>query len=498
VKFIGWMMDVAREQAPQPAWLEEVLRRSREAGYNALGLYLEHRFAYPSAPWAHGEGCLTPECARRLSGQARAIGLRLIPFLNTLGHMEGFIRARGGEWLAEGPASGSAQMCPSRPECVRFARDLVQDALDAFDDEWVHLGGDETRQLGQCPQCAERVRREGKAALYAGYYAPLCRFVLEHGRRPCLWGDMLLQHPEALEALPRETLIFDWQYEARPAGSTRRFRAAGFDVVCCPALHTFDAAWCDLERTQRNIDEHLHDAQKTGALGVLLTTWEFMYFASYASVLPLIYSAGARMSRGLPWDEAIRQAGGEDYAQAAEVLGRRMPALSARLARAGRDGLRGALVARVDPFDLWRIWREEACGETGEALLRLCDQVQGDLPADSPLHLPLWLHRAAVQWVRKAEEARRLYEEGRPGAALQVLRTARAVLEALEPPVAEQVGRGASVADPYRLRRMLARIDELASRLAWLAAREGSYLPPFEVLLSGHWVPHYQACWNHL
>ncbi|RMF75595.1 MAG: hypothetical protein D6744_13225, partial [Planctomycetota bacterium] len=125
------MIDIAREQSPSETWLADLLRRTADAGFQALGLYLEHRYAYPSAPWAAAPGCVTPDMIARLRPIARSAGVRMIPFLNTLGHMEGFIRTRGGEWLAEGRALYSAQICPSRQDCVRFARGLVSDALDA-------------------------------------------------------------------------------------------------------------------------------------------------------------------------------------------------------------------------------------------------------------------------------------------------------------------------------------------------------------------------------
>ena len=179
---IGWMIDLARDPPPAREWLQDALHGAAGAGYDAVGLYLEHRFAYPSAPWAAAPGALTPETVRALDRS----GLRLIPFLNTLGHMEGFIRAEEGRGLAEGPATGSLQMCPSRESCVTFAEGLIADALDVFDDEWVHLGGDETKQLGRCPAC------EGRTGLYARHFARLCRFVLDRGRRPCPWGHLLL------------------------------------------------------------------------------------------------------------------------------------------------------------------------------------------------------------------------------------------------------------------------------------------------------------------
>ena len=118
MQFIGWMYDIAREQAPSEDRLREILGRSKAAGYTAVGLYLEHRFAYPSAPWAAGPGCLTPDVVRRLRAEAVSTGLRVVPFLNTLGHMEGFIRSEGGQWLAEAPGGETLQTCPSRPECA--------------------------------------------------------------------------------------------------------------------------------------------------------------------------------------------------------------------------------------------------------------------------------------------------------------------------------------------------------------------------------------------
>ena len=49
-----WMYDLAREQTPTLDVLDRLCRLSLDAGYNALGLYLEHRFAFPSLPWAAG------------------------------------------------------------------------------------------------------------------------------------------------------------------------------------------------------------------------------------------------------------------------------------------------------------------------------------------------------------------------------------------------------------------------------------------------------------
>ena len=59
--FTGWMFDMAREQSYCESTFTDMIKRSADAGYDALGLYFEHRFAYPSAPFAQDQGALTPE-----------------------------------------------------------------------------------------------------------------------------------------------------------------------------------------------------------------------------------------------------------------------------------------------------------------------------------------------------------------------------------------------------------------------------------------------------
>ena len=61
-----WTYDLAREQAPTLDNLRVLAELSLNAGYNALGLYMEHRFAYPSAPWVHGAGAVTPSAVRAM------------------------------------------------------------------------------------------------------------------------------------------------------------------------------------------------------------------------------------------------------------------------------------------------------------------------------------------------------------------------------------------------------------------------------------------------
>ncbi|MGI8922793.1 MAG: family 20 glycosylhydrolase [Fimbriimonadales bacterium] len=485
MQFVGWMYDIGREQSPREDALRVMLERSLMAGYNAVGFYLEHRYAYPSAPWAADEGCLTPELVRKLSAEFRPRGLRVIPFLNVLGHMEGFIRSEGGQWLGEGPSTGSAQMCPSRQECIDFGRKLITDALDAFEDEWMHLGGDETNQLGQCEICADRATKIGKAGIYASYFAPLCEWVVSLGKRPCLWGDMLIEHPDVLVRLPKETIMFDWHYGERPYDSTKMFRDAGFDVVCCPAVRSYDSFFCHLNETRENIDQHAEDAEKLRVLGVLVTTWEFSYFTNYASTLPIIYSAGRRLALGENWHTALAAEGGEAYAEMATAMGIEAEDESPFLAWPGWRRLRQSFVLSQNPFFLWKEWRDEVCGEVGDKLLAICARFAGEYPAD--------FLRISIDWVRGAERAYKAYALRETEEACARLRRLAPLFDDLHRWMAHFAALGGSQADVGRVALLRRRLHDAIVAIDKL---DNGYLPAFETITHPAYVPGDQAAWR--
>jgi hypothetical protein len=291
-----WMYDLAREQTPTLDHMRVFCDATLEGGYNAIGLYLEHRFAYPSTPWAYGRHAMTPDMIATL--EVEYPQLQIIPFVNLLGHFEGMIYTEFGKRFREERFQGM-QACPSKPEFVEFAKRIIDDTVSIFKSEIVHIGGDETWQLGKCPICAAKVKEaeahgpaDGKAVLYGQHFGPLAKYVAGKGRRPAVWGDMYLEHPTALDYMPKETLIFDWQYFSSPLETSRKFKDRGFEVVCCPTLQTYNAVWFHLHQSEENVRQAAKAAQDLDAFGVCVTTWECALMGNYETLLPAIKASG--------------------------------------------------------------------------------------------------------------------------------------------------------------------------------------------------------------
>ncbi len=487
------MLDVAREQNFSYDHLRDLAQLSLEAGYDSIGLYLEHRFAYPSLPWAHGKGALEPADVMRL--QSEFPSLRVVPFINLLGHFEGLLYTENGKQFREARFQGM-QACPSNPEFTSLCRAIIDDTLEAFDSDLVHIGGDETWQLGQCPQCSTTVEAssgDGKAELYGNHFGSLAQYVLQRGRRPATWGDMLLSHPEAASYLPGQTLIFDWQYFNGLEDSAKKFQAMGFEVVGCPAIQTYNATWMHVDASEKNVREVHQDVERMGLAGTCVTTWECGLMGNYETLKPAIRSCGHILNgTDTPFLTAyLRES--ERYEEWARLMGVELATLGGTFTPGKiRSSLKVRLLLNSNPFLAWLHHEDEF--DDGMAL-DLFDRALAVAPSPA-CRVSSAFGKGAVEFIRFANLARQEYSQGNPGKAATALAPTRQVFDELEKfaRVNHEVY-GSSLADVYRCRAAKEHVERVMTRIKQFGDGSLGYLPAFEHLTHHKFVPHDQAAW---
>jgi hypothetical protein len=498
-----WTYDLAREQCPTIEHLRALCRLTVNSGYDALGLYLEHRFAYPSTPWAHGKGALTPESVRTLVQEFPQI--EIVPFINVLGHFEGFLYTEFGMQFAEEKFQGM-QACPSNSKFVALVHEMVEDVLQVFPSELIHIGGDETQQLGRCPACQSRVSTaekswgvDGKAVLYAEHFAPVADQVLASGRRPAFWGDMFLEHPQALDRIPKESLIFNWQYFEGARESSQTFIDAGHEVVLCPTLHTYNAPWFHMEESEDNLRRLSQDAQVVNAYGICLTTWELGLFGSYDSLFPAIGAAPQIMADPAASSRAFYAA----YGEAAERFELWAELMAVDLQRCDpvfafsriRSSLKARFMLYSNPFLLWLHHRQTLAGEAGSCALKILEEALRVAPNEESKGVTIFV-RCAVEFVRLAEEAHNEYARGNAEGAIFRLSLTRQLFDHLAK-VARQTNQrvGGSFADIERCRAAREHVERVIVRIRNYGTGELGYLPSFEMISHPKFIPHDQAGW---
>lgn len=499
-----WMYDLAREQCPTYDHLRQMADMTQKAGYNAWGVYLEHRFAYPSTPWAHGKGAVSPETFRKL--QEEFPNLKIIPFVNLLGHFEGMLYTEEGKQYREELFTG-LQASPANADFVALCKKLIDDVLDTFDSDLIHIGGDETAQLGASEASKARIEvlreqnpeiEDGKALLYGHHFGPLADYVVQRGRRPGIWGDMLLEHPDAAKFLPQNTLVFDWQYFNGLQESTTKLQALGFDIVGSPAVQTYNATWCHLNESEKNIREVARDVEAMGLEGVCITTWECALFASYETLFPALEHAAKILENpeapGTVFDAYEKLS--PSHRKWAEMMSTELAAFGGTLTPGRiRSSLKTRLLLMGNPFLAWLHHGEEFSGDKGKKLVEHFNHTLQVSPGEAESGITLFA-RGAVEFIQMAEMSRLAYARGRVEESIAALSPTRKLFDDLANVAKRTHERiGGSLADVERCRTARRHVEIVMQRLREFGDGSLGYLPAYEHITNHKFMPHDQAAW---
>ena len=98
----------------------------------------------------------------------------------------------------------------------------------------------------------------------------------KYGKRMMMWGDIILQHPDKLDQIPKDTVMLTWGYGAAESFENQivPFTQAGYDFFVCPGINNWSRILPDFGVTVQNIQNFVRDGAKHGALGMLNTEWE--------------------------------------------------------------------------------------------------------------------------------------------------------------------------------------------------------------------------------
>ena len=203
-------MNIAQFRGP---YLRSELKALAARGYNTIVWEVENNIRWETCPECVSPDAFTKAEFRDILDYSRSLGLEPIPLLQTIGHCEYVLKNERYKPLAEVPERID-QYCPRNPEVVAFLLKWLDEYLEVFGPvRTFHLGADEAYTLGECPRCRAYAEEHSLSELYIDHINAMSRPLVDKGIRPAIWGDMVLHHPEALDKLSREVMIFDWLYD---------------------------------------------------------------------------------------------------------------------------------------------------------------------------------------------------------------------------------------------------------------------------------------------
>ncbi len=309
----GVLLDVSRDRVPTTETLFALVELLASWKVNQLQLYMEHTFAYRGHEqvW-RGADPLTEGEVRALDRHCAAHFIELVPNQQSFGHFHRWLVHERYRPLAECPEgvehpfvrAGRRErepfsLCPLDPGSLALLSGLYDQLLPCFRSRTVHVGLDETFDLGQCRSraaCAER----GAGRVYLEFLLAVHALVRERGHRMQFWADILLHHPELVRELPRDAVPCLWGYEADHPfeAETRALAESGLEFLVCPGTSSWQSIAGRLANMSANILRAVRHARAGGAAGILVTDWGDR---GHLQPLPASYP-GWLLAAGMSWN----------------------------------------------------------------------------------------------------------------------------------------------------------------------------------------------------
>lgn len=322
----GIMLDVSRDKVPRLETLFALVDLFASWKLNQLQLYTEHTFAYQAHPlvWANASP-LTGDEVLQLDAYCRERFIELVPNQNSFGHMERWLQHEPYRQLSEFPNGHShfrsdgwlrhlaphihgSSLCPGDPASLELVRSLLDELLPHFASRQVNVGCDETYELtsassiDQPGRSAARIADDGAGNVYLDFLLKIHADVRQRGYTMQYWGDIVDEHPELIDRLPKDAIALEWGYEGNHPfdARCRNYREAGIPFYVCPGT----SSWGTISGRSNECIANLRGAAQAGinhgAVGYLNTDWGE---DGHRQLLPVSY-LGFAVGAAFCWDYA--------------------------------------------------------------------------------------------------------------------------------------------------------------------------------------------------
>lgn len=282
----GLSYDVTRGRIPT---LEELKRQADLCSFykmNQLQLYVEHSYMFRdfSEVWRNNTP-LTAEEILELDAYCQKLQLELVPSLASFGHMYEVLSTKTYGHLCEldGTENGEYSLIGrmahhtvdvSNEESFAMVTGRIEEFMALFSSRYFNICADETFDL--CKGKSKALGEEkGVKTVYLDFLKRLCDFVIQKGRIPMFWGDVLLEKPELLPEIPEDAVCLNWEYWPQVTeDKVKLLKDAGVQkLFLCPGVQSWNHLINRQSDAYQNIFLMCRNAHKYHAQGVLNTEW---------------------------------------------------------------------------------------------------------------------------------------------------------------------------------------------------------------------------------
>ena len=277
----GFYHDITRGKVPTVKTLKKMIDNMAYYKMNHLELYIEHTFPFKEFGDAVEKfSYLTADEIRELDDYCYENFIEFVPSIPTFGHLYELLQLDKYKHLQCAKdyepdrvrfmsRMGHHTIDPKNPESIEIIKSMIDQTVPLYRTDKFNICCDETFDLKN-----GKYKGEDTGKLYVDFVKQIIDHVKSYGKKVMMWGDILLEHPETIAELPKDTLFLNWWYMEEPKEETfKTFKDAGGTQLAAPGTSTWLGLVEGKERAAKNIVNFLDMAYKYGVDGMLNTNW---------------------------------------------------------------------------------------------------------------------------------------------------------------------------------------------------------------------------------
>lgn len=282
MKYRGFYHDATRGRVPTVDGVKRII--DFIAGYkiNSFQLYIEHTFEFDEFKDEKrtSNDYLTAEELIEIDNYCYDNFIDFIPSLSTFGHLYHLLSTDKYKHLCElenytpqkhhwRERMAHHTIDPTNPESIEVICSLIDQYLPLFRSKYFNICCDETFDL-----CRGRNVGKDSGKLYCEFVEKIAKHVTSHGKKVMMWSDIALKYENALENLPKDTILLNWDYDAAPnLDSIKKINKYNIPQIVCPGTSSWKRFIECPQISIPNITKMAKCGYENHAIGILNTNW---------------------------------------------------------------------------------------------------------------------------------------------------------------------------------------------------------------------------------
>ncbi|HEY1804261.1 MAG TPA: beta-N-acetylhexosaminidase [Terracidiphilus sp.] len=273
MQYRGISDDLSRGPFPTLDFQKHQIRVLAAFKINIYSPYFEHTLLYPDHPLAAPPGgSLSPSQAAELVAYARQYHVTIVPDQESFGHLHHVLKWELYQDQAETPHG--YVLAPGQDGTLPLIKDWFADIAQEFPSPFIHIGADETFDLG-VGRTHDTIQQQGYGPVYVAFLKQIHDALAPLNRRLLFWGDIGDANPDAVASLPKDMIAVPWEYRDLTDFDKliQPFAKNGMQTWVAPGDSNWNEVYPRNKTALWNIQGFVAAGQSLGSTGTLTSVW---------------------------------------------------------------------------------------------------------------------------------------------------------------------------------------------------------------------------------